>query len=192
LSARLFAALELPADVRAQLAEFGGAAAGRDQALRPVARDALHLTLAFLGHRALDEVDPAREAVRALAGAPAPVLALGGALWLAPRRPHVLTIALEDAGGALGALHAGVVAQLSAALPWEPEARPFHPHVTVARVRRDGRPRMRELPEAPRARFTPEAVVLFRSHLGGGPVRYEPLERVELGARSTSSSWPPP
>jgi RNA 2',3'-cyclic 3'-phosphodiesterase len=182
LSARLFAALELPADVRAQLAEFGGAAAGHDQALRPTRRDALHLTLAFLGHRALDEVDPAREAVRAVAGTPAPTLALGGALWLAPRRPHVLTVALEDAGGALEALHAAVVAQLSAALPWEPEARPFRPHVTVARVRRDWRPGMRELPEAPRARFTPEAVVLFRSHLGGGPVRYEPLERAELGA----------
>ena len=192
MSARLFAALELPADVRTQLAEFGRAAAGHDQALRPVARDALHLTLAFLGHRALDEVDPAREAVRAVAGTPAPALALGEVLWLAPRRPHVLTIALEDSGGALGALHAGVVAQLTAALPWEPEARPFRPHVTVARVRRDWRPRMRELPEAPRARFTPAAVVLFRSHLGGGPVRYEPLERAELGARSTSSSWPPP
>jgi 2'-5' RNA ligase len=195
LSARLFVALELPADVRAQLAEFGRASAGRDQALRPVARDALHLTLAFLGHRALDEVDPAREAVRAVAGTPAPVLALGEVLWLAPRRPHVLTVALDDADGALGALgalHAELVGGLVAALPWQPEARPFRPHVTVARVRRDWRPRMRELPEAPRARFTPEAVVLFRSHLGGGPVRYEPLERAELGARSTSSSWPPP
>jgi 2'-5' RNA ligase len=192
LSARLFAALELPADVRAQLGEFGRAAAAHDQALRPVAREALHLTLAFLGHRALDEVDPAREAVRAVAGTPAPALALGEVLWLAPRRPRVLTVALEDADEALAALHAQVVSGLVAALPWQPEARPFRPHVTVARVRRDWRPRMRELPDAPRARFAPEAVVLFRSHLGGGPVRYEPLERAELGAPSTSSSWPPP
>ena len=38
MSARLFAALELPADVRAGLAAFGREAAARDRALRPVAR----------------------------------------------------------------------------------------------------------------------------------------------------------
>ncbi len=183
MSARLFAALQLPADVRAQLADFGRGAAGRDQALRPTAEDALHLTLAFLGHRSLDEIDPAREAVRAAAGSPALSLALGGALWLSPRRPHVLTVALEDSDGALAELHALVVASLAAALPWEPETRPFRPHVTVARVRRGWRPRIDEAPEAPAARFTADEVVLFRSHLGGrGPARYEALERVALGA----------
>ena len=89
MSARLFAALELPADVRAGLADFGREAAAHDRALRPTRGDALHLTLAFLGHRALDEVDPAREAVRGVAGSPAPVLTLADPLWLAPRRPHV-------------------------------------------------------------------------------------------------------
>src|SRR6478735_5802924 len=97
------------------------------------ASDALHLTLAFLGHRALDEVDPACAAVRGMAGSPAPVLTLAGALWLAPRRPHVLTVGLEDADGVLGALQAAIVAGLADALPWQPEARPFRAHVTVAR-----------------------------------------------------------
>ena len=83
MSARLFAALELPADVRAGLAAFGREAAAHDRALRPTREDALHLTLAFLGHRALDEIDPAREAVRGVAGAPAPVLTLAEPLWLA-------------------------------------------------------------------------------------------------------------
>jgi 2'-5' RNA ligase len=81
----------------------------------------------------------------------------------------------------LGALRATIVARLADALPWEPEARPFRAHVTVARVRRDWRPRVDDLPEAPRATFTAGAVVLFRSHLGGsGPSRYEALERAEL------------
>ena len=180
MSARLFAALEVPADVRAQLAAFGRAAAERDGALRPVAADALHLTLAFLGHRALEEIDPAREAIRGVRS-PAPALALGDPLWLAPRRPHVLTVALEDAGGVLAALQAQVVARLTAALPWEPESRPFRPHATVARVRRGWRPRRGDLPDAPRAAFAGDAVVLFRSHLGGrAPARYEALERVSL------------
>jgi 2'-5' RNA ligase len=111
------------------------------------------------------------------------VLTLAGALWLAPRRPHVLTVGLQDADGVLAALQATMVERLAAALPWQPETRPFRAHVTVARVRRDWRPRVDELPEAPQATFTAEAVVLFRSHLGGGgPSRYEPLERVQLAS----------
>jgi RNA 2',3'-cyclic 3'-phosphodiesterase len=181
VSARLFVALELPAAVRERLARFGDAAAEHDFALRAVDGDALHVTLAFLGDLALEEIDPARAAVReAGAGAAAPPLALGEALWLAPRRPHVLTVALEDDLGALAALHAAVVERLAAALPWEPETRRFRPHVTVARVRKGARPRTRGLPDAPRASFAGEAVVLFRSHLGRGPARYEALERVAL------------
>jgi RNA 2',3'-cyclic 3'-phosphodiesterase len=187
VSARLFAALELPADVRAGLAAFGREAAAQDRALRPTREDALHLTLAFLGHRALDEVDPARAAVRGVAGSPAPMLSLADPLWLAPRRPHVLTVGLEDADGVLGALQADVVARLAEALPWQPEKRPFRAHITVARVRREWRPRVDDLPEAPRATFTAGAVVLFRSHLGGrGPARYEALERADLAASCKS------
>jgi len=104
VSARLFAALELPAPVRDALGAFGRAAAADDFALRAVRDDALHVTLAFLGHRALDDIDPARDAVREVA-APVPDLALGDALWLAPRRPHVLTVAVSDPRDELAALH---------------------------------------------------------------------------------------
>jgi RNA 2',3'-cyclic 3'-phosphodiesterase len=181
VSARLFAALELPGDVRRSLAAFGREAAAGDRALRPAREDALHLTLAFLGHRALAEVEPAREAVREVAGGPAPMLTLAEPLWLAPRRPHVLTVGLEDPDGVLAALQADVVARLADALPWQPEKRPFRAHITVARVRREWRPRVDDLPAAPRATFAADAVVLFRSHLGGrGPARYEALERAEL------------
>jgi 2'-5' RNA ligase len=180
VSARLFVALELPADVRAQLAAFGRAAADGDEGLRAVDEDALHATLAFLGHREVADVEPATEAVRGL-HASSVALALGEPLWLAPRRPHVLTVELDDLDGALAAIRADVVERLAGALDWEPEPRAFRPHVTVARVRRGARPQ-RDLPDAPRARFAGEAVTLLRSHLGGGPARYEALERVALGA----------
>jgi hypothetical protein len=39
---------------------------------------------------------------------------------------------------------------------------------------------MRGLPEAPQASFAGEAVTLYRSYLGGGPARYEAVERVAL------------
>jgi RNA 2',3'-cyclic 3'-phosphodiesterase len=178
VSARLFVALELPAAVRADLAAFGHGAADADDTLRPVSDTALHATLAFLGHRDPDDVPLAATAVRAVPDA-APSLALGDPLWLAPRRPHVLTVALDDLDGALADLRAQLVDRLAGALDWQPERRAFRPHVTIARVRRGGRPR-RRLPDPPRARFAGEAVTLFRSHLGGGPARYEALERVEL------------
>ena len=179
MSARLFAALDLPAPVRAALGTFGRAAADDDFALRAVRDDALHVTLAFLGHRALDDVEPAREAVRAVA-APVPDLALGEVLWLSPRRPHVLTVEVLDPDGALVGLQARVVEALAAAVGYEPERRRFRPHVTVARVRHGARPRQRGLPEAPSASFAGEALTLYRSWLGGGPARYEALERAPL------------
>jgi RNA 2',3'-cyclic 3'-phosphodiesterase len=185
VSARLFAALELPAPVRDALGAFGRTAAGDDFALRAVRDDALHVTLAFLGHRPLDDMEPAAEAVRTAAApdaGPAPIqLSLGEPLWLAPRRPHVLTVEVADGTGALFALQERVVAALADAIGYEPERRRFRPHVTVARVRHGARPRLGGLPEAPEAAFAGEAVTLYRSYLGGGPARYEAVERVALG-----------
>jgi 2'-5' RNA ligase len=183
VSARLFVALELPDDLRGALVAFGRGAAADDFALRPVAQDSVHLTLAFLGHRALDEVAPAAGAVGGMSSHPprAPRLALGDALWLSPRRPHVLTVAVADVDGGLATLHRVLLARLGEALPaWRPEARPLRPHVTVARVRRGADPRMTGLPPVPEGSWTGTSLVLFRSHLGGGPARHEPLAHVSL------------
>jgi len=179
VSARLFAALDLPAPVRDALGAFGRAAAADDFALRAVRDDALHVTLAFLGHRALDDIEPACGAVRAVA-APVPDLALGEVLWLAPRRPHVLTVEVVDGTGALLALQERVVAALVDAVGYEPDRRRFRPHVTVARVRHGAAQRRTGLLAAPEAAFAGEALTLYRSWLGGGPARYEALERVGL------------
>jgi 2'-5' RNA ligase len=182
--ARLFAALDLPAPVRAELAAFGRAAAAGDPALRAVGEDSLHVTLIFLGQRPLNDIDAAGQVVEeAASGVAAPLLELGAPLWLSPRRPHVLTVELHDRAGALAALQAAVAAGFGDALGFEPEARPFLPHVTVARVRRGAVARRDELPALPplaEPSFPGEAVTLYRSRLGGGPARYEPLTRVPL------------
>ncbi len=179
---RLFAALELPHAARATLAAWGRAAAARDPALRSVEEDALHVTLHFLGER------PAAEIPRlcaAVAGAPdlAVPLAGTGTLWLAPRRPHVLTCGLESPGPALAALHAGLGAALQAtAGGWTPDGRPLRPHVTVARVRRGARPRRDAVPAAPALRCAATAVLLQRSVPEPRGARYETLERRALRA----------
>jgi len=177
---RLFVALDLPAAVRAALARFRDAAA--DPAIwRPLPEASFHVTLAFLGHR------PAQDAVRVAAvldgvdGGPAPELALGAVLLLPPRRARVLTVGLEDRGGAAARLQAEVSAGLAAAGLCEPEARPFRPHVTVARLLPGARaPRTVEaMPDG--VAFTAGAVTLYRSRPGRGGAVYEPRFTRTLG-----------
>ena len=181
MSARLFVAVALADDDRAALAAWAAEAVGEDPGMRLVDPAQVHLTMAVLGHRPLDEVDPLRELVARHAG-PRPPMATAGALWLSPRRPHVLTVAIDDRGGVLEALYGRLWDDLEETIGVQREKRRFKPHVTVARVRRGWTAPSRRLPEAPARELTGEALVLFRSYLGGrGPARYEAVERVALG-----------
>ena len=107
---RLFVALDLPDPVRDALAAL--AAAADADVWRPVARDALHVTLAFLGARPPADVATIDALLAPEAGRPAPPLALAGAEVLPPRRGRVLTARIDDPSGGL----AGLRARLSATL----------------------------------------------------------------------------
>jgi RNA 2',3'-cyclic 3'-phosphodiesterase len=176
---RLFVALDLPAAARAALAEFRGRA--DPHVWRPVADEALHVTLAFLGHLPEGSSQPAGTVVRACAG-PATDLSLGSALPLPPRRPRVLTVEVEDRAGELAALQERLSEALSEAGLYEPERRAFRPHATVARLRAGERaPRELGMGAPDPVAFDGEAVTLYRSRLSRSGARYEPLERVALG-----------
>lgn len=191
-SARLFVALDLPAEVRdALLAWRAPLLAAEPRTLRPVAPEALHLTLCFLGQLPLDALTPLGEAVVGVTEGREAVggLELGGPLWLPRRRPHALTLGLHDPRGELAALQAAVAAALAAG-GWLPaEERPYLPHLTVARVRRGGEGggggdarslARRALAAPPALVFGGAGVTLYRSHLGGGPARYEAVARQSL------------
>lgn len=178
---RLFVALEPPDEVRAALASWASGAVGADPELRLVIPGALHVTLAFLGEQPDDA--PGRLApvlARALGRVREPPsdLHVDAPLWLAPRRPHVLTVAVADPSGRLAELRERVAGACAGALGWEDEERPFRPHVTVARVRRGTRVRARELPALPPAAQIPwrtGGVTLLRSRPAAGGAQYEPL-----------------
>jgi len=170
---RLFVALDLPAAVTDALA----ALRPDPDVWRPVSRESLHITLAFLGSRPPEDVAVIEPLVE---GGAAPRLALGDVLLLPPRRARVLTVAVRDLDGTLGALQERITGALAAAGVYTPEKRPFRPHVTVARLRpRTRAPRESALTLDPQE-FRGEAVTLYVSRLHPSGARYEALSRASL------------
>ncbi len=178
--ARLFVALELPHEARDALGRWIVLAIGRTTGLRPVAADQLHVTLCFMGWQPVEQVDAVAEACQRLSVRDAATVGLGEVLWLPPRRPRVLAIGLDDHGGRVSAIQSELSGLLQAGGWYEPEARPYLPHVTVARAGRRDRVRQLSLPAPPSLSATTSRVTLFRSRLSAAGARYEALSSVEL------------
>ncbi|MDQ6816324.1 MAG: RNA 2',3'-cyclic phosphodiesterase [Actinomycetota bacterium] len=178
--ARLFVALELPTYTREALVRWRDAAVGDGGGLRLIAPEHLHATLCFLGWQRVEDVSGIFEACGAVARRRAAELSVGGGIWLPRRRPRVLAVEREDPGGELSATQAELSGALAAGGWYVPEKRPFLAHVTVARVAAARRPRASEVPASPKVRFEGSRVTLYRSRLGPGDARYEPLGTVEL------------
>jgi 2'-5' RNA ligase len=175
---RLFVALDLPMVVRAELSEWAQQAAPAE--VRRVPAENLHVTLAFLGNRDRKEAT-AVGALLAQLARPLAELRVRGALWLPPRRPGVLSVALE-ADESLAALQAELVDGLVSAIGFEAEQRPFRPHVTVGRVVRGARIDTRHAlePPAPDLRFAARGLTLYRSRTTPEGARYERMSGAEL------------
>lgn len=179
--ARLFVALELTASARDILARWRGSILRDIRTLRPVPVEQLHATLCFLGSRPVAEIDDISAACGVVAGEPVADTRLGAAVWLPARRPRVLAVRLEDDSG-VARIQAALASALVAGGWYAPESRPFLPHVTVARVAKDARIKASALEPPPAAEVHCSRVTLFRSRLGSGGARYEPLAAVELGS----------
>ncbi len=189
---RLFVALDLPDELRAGIAAWGRGALS-DPALRPVAEESLHVTLAFLGSREETQVEELAAVVRE-SGGPAPTIELGQP-EPRPRRGRPKVFALPVASEGTKALQAGLVSKLSSAGLYEPEERSFWPHVTVARVRSEpGRKRApmrverppKSVPQELLQSFSGVRLTLYLSQLQPRGARYVPLAQVELPSQGGS------
>jgi RNA 2',3'-cyclic 3'-phosphodiesterase len=172
--ARLFVALDVPEEVRVELARWAREAVGGAPGVRVLEPGTLHVTLCFLGWRPLAQAPRMGELVLGCAAA-GPPLEVADAAWLPARRPGVLALDLTDPTRSLGALQACVVKALVEGVGYEPEQRAFRPHLTVARLRRGSRKPNDPLPPAPALAFAGEALTLYRSHLTREGARYEAL-----------------
>lgn len=143
--ARLFVALDLPEPVRAGIAAWGREALG-DPALRPVPPESLHITLAFLGYLPEREISRLAKIVES-SGRAAPGVELSDPVPRPERaRPRLFALPADSPGTI--SQQAELEEALVAAHLYKPEKRPFWPHVTVARVRREERGSKRPAPVA--------------------------------------------
>jgi 2'-5' RNA ligase len=189
--ARLFVALELPEDVREGIVAWQRREL-RDPALRPTRPEALHMTLAFLGHHPEEAIEEIAGAAL-VEGLAAPRMRLAPEPVGVPRGRHPRLYALEAASEGAVELQGRVSASLRAAGFYEPEKRPFWPHLTVARVRSEGRGSKRPasvsrapgaLPEAFEHTFVSVRMRLYRSYLRQQGAEYVSLASLELNPDS--------
>lgn len=168
---RLFLALRLPADWLDAIGAWQARAlAGLD--VRVVPREHLHMTLVFLGSTPAGDVPGVVDRLRRAAAAAGPIRLHPGR-YREARAAAMLTF--RDEGGAGGALADAV---------GRDEARPWLPHVTVARYRE--RPRLREdFPDTIRTDvLVPSDAAAYLSRLRPTGAEYEVLAAFELTARS--------
>lgn len=190
-TARLFVAVDPPEELCERLTAWAREGTHSAQAHehakaspRVLDTELLHVTLCFLGNRPAREMDVLAAQLSTCDGRGGE-LSLGAPLWLPARNPRALAVELHDERGWLASLQAEVVAALRRVSGWQPNGsahtgvkataskRRFHPHVTVARLRRGEAPRQRALPPTPSASFSPRELVLYRSWLSPEGASYE-------------------
>jgi 2'-5' RNA ligase len=152
----------------------------------------LHLTVRFLGDTPLDVVPDVALAVEDAIGGSGvrgfEVVLEGAGVFPGLRKPRALWLGIAQGATSLGSL-AGVLGPALEALGWAHDGRPYRPHLTVARLDStsiaDGGAVAAELERAAagwRTSFVADRVILYRSHLGGGPPRYDPIVEIPLPA----------
>lgn len=135
---RCFIAVALPAAVREYLDQFSGELARTmpPRTVRWVEGKKIHLTLRFLGDTDTDVFPDIIDGMDQLTASRESFDLQLGELGCFPnqRRPRVLWVGVSGQLERLQALY-DAVEMLLKPLGWEPEARTFHPHLTLGRVK---------------------------------------------------------
>jgi 2'-5' RNA ligase len=166
---RAFIAIHLPADVQEVLSAVSHELAPRvpDRAVTWVQPGRIHLTLRFLGDTPADRLGELASMLDTVSAQHRPFRLQLGRLGAFPneRRPRVVWVGLDGDVQRAAALQKALDAALLP-LGWQPEGKPFSPHLTLGRVKRDND--QIRLPwgkgVAP-ASFTVEAIYLMESQL---------------------------
>jgi len=192
---RSFIALELSDDVRKNLeglivdlkkgVQFTPAVPSWARA------EGIHLTLKFLGNIEEGMVEKIADVLRRAAAGTKPFLLKVRNLGVFPsaRQPRVLWVGVKDGDEESCALQAKIEEGLLP-LGFEREIRPFHPHLTLARIKSlRGTAAMMKIVEIHKSRFVGECmidrVILFRSELHPDGARYTKLIEAPFGSAAS-------
>jgi 2'-5' RNA ligase len=191
---RAFIAIELPKDLRAQLAEVIArlSRTAPEGAVRWVRADGIHLTLKFLGDMPVSQTDQMQDMLRLAAreAEPFECKASGIGCFPSARQPRVIWAALHEPTGSLGHLQRAVEAGAARlGYPKETGERGFKPHVTLGRLGRQAGPAdVRRVAEAVQTAavgdlgsLVVEAISLMKSELRPGGSVYTRLYLARLG-----------
>ena len=181
LRRRLFLAAALDEPTRLLLAAHleahgGGALPGRT--VRP---QNWHLTLRFLGWATEPQQDGVMRALDESA-LPGPFVVRFGDLGAFPkeRRATVLWLGIDGGGDELGAL-AAASDEAAQTVGYEAEGRPYHPHLTLSRIRPpEDMTELVEVFPAFTVKMPVTAITLYESHLRKGGAVYQALDTIEL------------
>lgn len=147
---RLFFAIPTPADARTRLAELRDELAASGADVKWESAPKLHITLRFLGDTPEDLL---RDFVLYNEGVsqrfpPFPIRYRGVGCFPGPQDPRVIWAGVEDPGGTMAALQAGIEEGVCR-LGFPPERKRLHAHVTLGRVKgRRGMDRLLEMMES--------------------------------------------
>lgn len=200
---RLFLAVPLPDDVQALVAELVASLGEEGWPVRWVQPEGSHLTLHFLGETSPERAELVRLALPGAVAAHRPFDLRTAAFGVFPnfRAPRVLWLGLHGPVHRLESLQRDVGKTL-AGLEFPIEDQPYHPHITLGRLRNsDGvKTQLRGIPDAIKRRFVDSAtgaavappsralpvreVLLMRSHLGRDGPRYETVAAFPLAGGS--------
>jgi RNA 2',3'-cyclic 3'-phosphodiesterase len=170
--ARLFCGLRLPDRALDTLSKWQTENIGPG---RPVARDQLHVTLAFLGHRPVEELESILGALRDAAAAAGPIR-------LVPERYRetrsVGMLVLSDLGGGATRLAEDLQSRLESLGIYESEQRQWLPHLTIVRFRE--RPQLQP-PLPGLGEVSPSDAAAYHSVLRSSGAQYVVVESFALG-----------
>ena len=178
---RTFIAIELPETVIASLGALGNRLRGAGVRVSWVKPESMHLTLRFLGEIDAEHVDRLRAILcDAYKGIVPFMLSVRGAgAFPNMQRPSVIWVGVEPLDGGLATVQ--MAAESAArAIGSPPEDKPFHSHLTLARIKdsRSAGPLMacfEQERDFKAGDFTVRSVSLFSSQL----TRHGPIYRCE-------------
>ncbi len=185
MSQRVFIAINLPEEVKRKLTEIQQKWA--DLPVRWTKKSSLHITLVFLGYVNEQDLYQVCDITKKVAKSHQPFFIAFNRILFGPpgRSPRMIWIE-EEKNKELSNLRSNLENALSSekSVDFEPENRPFSPHITLARIRMEEWRHLQKIPKIEEEvdfNFAVNSIEVMESQLLRDGAEYTVLESASLG-----------